>query len=172
MDNPVDNYLTELGQPCNMWAMSNALEHGDIPELTLPWKLQISLKHAKLKPGQMALLLGKSRQTMTTWLAGQRKEGDTWVEARPPDAVLRNWARITGVALSWLAPGVPEEHELLEDLRKPGSHEPTPPRPKGPRGTRKSPRRAPPKSHRSGLLLAPTVSGEEEDLSFAQPQAA
>ena len=98
--------MTKLSQACIIGRMNQTAEAA-VPELTLGWRLRLSLEHAGMKHHMMAKLLGVSRQTMTNWMTD---------EIRPKDQVLREWARITGVSLAWLAPGVPTEEEMRAEM--------------------------------------------------------
>ena len=70
---------------------------GHIPQLTLGWRLKMSLADDKLAAGEMADYLGVSRQTLSRWMndAG----------APPKRAYLMQWAIRTGVPLTWLETG-------------------------------------------------------------------
>lgn len=80
--------------------MSQTTDSGQIPEWTLPWRLQRSLAHADVSIDQMAEELGVSRQTVSRWL---NEHG------QPRVGYLKLWAMRTGVPLGWLQAGGPED---------------------------------------------------------------
>lgn len=70
-------------------------EHGDIPALTLGWRLKMALGHHKAE--WMADQLGVSRQTLSRWMADKGTP--------PARAFVQQWALITGVDPQWLETG-------------------------------------------------------------------
>lgn len=75
--------------------MSTQPTEGRIPELTLGWRLKMSLRGMSRE--QMADALGVDKATITRWM------GDRG--ARPRRAYLSQWALITGVDREWLSTG-------------------------------------------------------------------
>lgn len=69
----------------------------EIPEWTLPWRLQRSLAHAGMSVEDMAAELGLSRQVLSRWLNDR---------SVPRTAYLKLWALRTGVPFDWLTGGV------------------------------------------------------------------
>lgn len=66
----------------------------DVPQVTLGWRLRMSLEHAGIEIGEMAARLDVHRGTITRWAHDV---------GRPPRLVyLEKWAEITGVRLDWL----------------------------------------------------------------------
>ena len=122
-----------------MSVMSTATALSTVPEFTLGWRLRISLELAEMKAYQMAEALEVSRQTLTLWMHDD-------IKTRPKALYLREWARLTGVDAHWLITG-----------EEPSSG------PKDPGGQEKPLRRVRAGTKRSGLLLAPTVFGQDED---------
>ena len=67
-----------------------------IPEWTLPWRLQRSLAHGSVSIDGMAAELGVSRQSVSRWLNGH---------GQPRIGYLKLWAMRCGVPFSWLTEG-------------------------------------------------------------------
>lgn len=91
-------HLTRLRQAWTMIGMSEMHAQTTIPQLTLGWRLQMSLDHAGISAQQMADELGVVRSTVSRWMH------DTG--APPRDGFLRVWALRTGVPYEWLRHGV------------------------------------------------------------------
>lgn len=91
--------------------MTTMTNSGRVPEITLGWRLRMSLESAGISVQKIADELGYSRSTISRWLNDQD-------EPRP--AVMAQWALLTGVDRGWL------------DTGKVSSPPPTPPN--GPRG--------------------------------------
>jgi transcriptional regulator with XRE-family HTH domain len=66
-----------------------------IPEWELVDRLHRSLREANLNPERMADAMGRHPNTIRNYLRGR---------TRPNRRVLRRWAQITGVPITWLAP--------------------------------------------------------------------
>lgn len=77
--------------------MSTATNERRIPDLTLGWRMKMSLGHGSVGVQEMADHLGKSRATLTRWMGD---EG-----ARPSRAYLLQWAVRCGVDADWLEHG-------------------------------------------------------------------
>jgi len=66
----------------------------NVPEITLGWRLRISMEEAGIKRDEMALRMGVTKATITRW---------THDIGSPPRAIyLERWAEVTGVPLAWL----------------------------------------------------------------------
>lgn len=77
--------------------MSNNAE-ANVPEVTLGWRLRMSMEKAGIKADDMGVRLHVHRGTITRW---------THDIGSPPRGVyLERWAEITGVPLAWLAQDV------------------------------------------------------------------
>ncbi|MGI8682031.1 MAG: helix-turn-helix domain-containing protein [Mycobacteriales bacterium] len=70
-------------------------EVGTIPQLTLGWRLKMSLRDISVE--DMADELGVSRATLSRWMTDRG--------APPKSAYLKVWAMRTGVPLEWLRDG-------------------------------------------------------------------
>ena len=68
---------------------------GNIPELTLGWRLQMSLGEMKVQ--EMAETLGVNRATVGRWMHDKG--------APPKRAYVLQWAMATGVPVEWLEHG-------------------------------------------------------------------
>jgi len=68
--------------------------HEHIPELTLEWRLKMSL--GKMTGQEMADALEISRTTISRWMSGRGK---------PPSVYVKQWALITGTNMQWLLTG-------------------------------------------------------------------
>lgn len=80
--------------------MTNALN--GVPEITLGWRLRMSLERAGIKADDMAKRLGVHRGTVTRWTHD--------IGAQPRGIYLERWAEITEVPLAWLkGPDTPNE---------------------------------------------------------------
>lgn len=99
-------------------------EHGDIPALTLGWRLKMALGHHKAE--WMADQLGVSRQTLSRWMADKGSP--------PTRAYVRQWALVTGVDQQWLetgeTPARPEPDGGLKVVRARRYSKPQPSDPK------------------------------------------
>jgi transcriptional regulator with XRE-family HTH domain len=72
---------------------------GNIPALTLGWRLQMALGSADISVQQMADELGMSRTSLSRWLNDR---------GTPPRTVfVKQWALRTGVSYEWLSTGRP-----------------------------------------------------------------
>lgn len=69
---------------------------GNIPELTLGWRLQMALGEMKVQ--DMADTLGVNRATVGRWMHDKG--------APPKRAYIMQWAMATGVPMSWLEHGI------------------------------------------------------------------
>ena len=69
---------------------------GQVPPLTLGWRLKMSLAQADMSVQEMADELGVVRATVTRW---------THDQIQPKPMVLKVWALRTGVPLAWLVTG-------------------------------------------------------------------
>lgn len=68
-----------------------------IPQITLGWRLQMSLAVGDLSVQEMADNLGVSRSTISRWLHD---------DGMPPRAAfVKQWAFATGVSVDWLQTG-------------------------------------------------------------------
>lgn len=83
-----------------------------VPQLTLGWRLRLSMGQAGKNTSDMAHILEMDRSTISQWLNDRAVPKKTWY--------LRIWADETGVPLEWLIYGV----------------DPTPPKPPRGRGLR------------------------------------
>lgn len=78
--------------------MTSAIAEGGFPELTLGWRMKMSLAYAGMDTGEVADKLEYSRGAVSRWI------NDI---GRPPKGlVLRAWAEVTGVNLEWLVTGI------------------------------------------------------------------
>ncbi len=75
--------------------MTTQTHHGRIPQLTLGWRMKLSLGDVSAQ--EMGEYLGVSRQTLSRWM------GD--VGTPPKRAYLAQWALKTGVDAEWLMTG-------------------------------------------------------------------
>lgn len=73
------------------------LQAGDIPQLTLGWRLKMALEHGGIKRGEIAEALGVDESTVSRWCAGRGKA--------PAKAFIKIWAEETRVSLAWLETG-------------------------------------------------------------------
>jgi len=73
---------------------------GQIPALTLGWRMQMALRHAGVSMLEMADELGVTRETCGRWTHDRG--------APPRAAFLKVWALGTGVPYRWLAYGEAE----------------------------------------------------------------
>lgn len=73
-----------------------------MPELTLGWRLTMTLEYAGIQSGEIAQKLGFSRATVSRWLDD--------VGAPPKPVTLNVWAELTGVSPTWLRTGVGTRH--------------------------------------------------------------
>jgi transcriptional regulator with XRE-family HTH domain len=78
-------------------AMTHQPASGSIPNLTLGWRLRMSLDYANISVQQMANQLGVSRTTLSRWMADKGE--------RPKRAYLSQWALSTGVPFEWISTG-------------------------------------------------------------------
>ncbi|WP_375479227.1 helix-turn-helix domain-containing protein [uncultured Jatrophihabitans sp.] len=76
-----------------------------IPTATLPFRLRMSLNHAGMSSGQMALYLGVSRSAVSEWLNGR---------SELKLGMLRAWSERTDVSLEWLCDGDPGARQAYE----------------------------------------------------------
>jgi hypothetical protein len=84
-----------MRQDLTMFTMSYDDGEGDIPEITLGWRLRIAMERADLKAEEMASELGVHRGTITRW---------THDIGSPPRAIyLHRWADLCHVSFAWLA---------------------------------------------------------------------
>lgn len=96
--------------------MSNEATEIRIPEITLGWRLRMSMDHAGIKAEQMAAEFEVHRGTITRWTHDKG--------APPRRRDLRDWAALCGVPFEWLV------GDLFQD---PTAEEtPKPPRPRTP----------------------------------------
>ena len=72
--------------------------HGNVPELTLGWRLQMALGDMKVQ--EMADTLGVNRATIGRWMHDK---------GTPRRAYLLQWAVATGVDPTWLETGIDPE---------------------------------------------------------------
>lgn len=79
--------------------MSTQQEPAGIPSWDLADRLHKALRHAGLKPGDMAAHLDVHRNTIGGYLRGKT----------PNRATLISWAMKCGVPFTWLAYGIDEE---------------------------------------------------------------
>lgn len=70
---------------------------GNVPEITLGWRLRIALEDAEVTVQEMADYLGVTRQTVGRWM---HDRGQT-----PRAAFVKQWAMRTGVDVTWLETG-------------------------------------------------------------------
>lgn len=78
--------------------MTQQTASGNIPSLTLGWRLKMSLDYANISVQAMADQLGVSRTTLSRWM-GDKGE-------RPKKAYLSQWALATGVPFEWIDAGI------------------------------------------------------------------
>lgn len=74
--------------------MSNETTSPSIPEITLGWRLRMSMDHAGIKAEQMAAEFEVHRGTITRWTHDKG--------APPRRRDLRDWANLCGVPYEWL----------------------------------------------------------------------
>jgi transcriptional regulator with XRE-family HTH domain len=81
-----------------------------VPEFELCDRLRRSLRMLPLSNAEVAEIMGVRRETVSTWLTGQRK---------PSHTTLMIWADMTGVDLGWLETGTasPEAGRSLYAIR-------------------------------------------------------
>ena len=77
--------------------MTTEIAAGHIPQLTLGWRLQMSLQSADLGVKEMADYLDVDRNTVSRWLHDKNE---------PPRAAILAWAMKTGVPLPWIESGI------------------------------------------------------------------
>jgi transcriptional regulator with XRE-family HTH domain len=78
--------------------MTEQTASGNIPSLTLGWRLKMSLDYADISVHAMAEMLGVSRATLSRWMSDKGE--------RPKKAYLSQWALATGVPFEWIDTGV------------------------------------------------------------------
>ena len=98
-------------------AMTHQPASGSIPNLTLGWRLRMSLDYANISVQQMANQLGVSRTTLSRWMADKGE--------RPKRAYLSQWALSTGVPFEWISTGQAPPDRGGEDPRGEPSQRPT-----------------------------------------------
>lgn len=76
--------------------MSEMQTHPTVPEQTIGWRLQMSLRHAGMKAEDMGRELGVSRGTMSRWLNDHGPVREIY---------LKQWALRSGVPFEWLKTG-------------------------------------------------------------------
>ncbi|OZE95136.1 hypothetical protein CH302_19545 [Rhodococcus sp. 15-2388-1-1a] len=76
--------------------MTTAYESGKVPEILRHHRLRIAREEAGLEQGQLAELIGVSRNTIG---AAEKKDGN------PRRIVINAWALACGVPVSWLETG-------------------------------------------------------------------
>lgn len=82
--------------------MTTDLIHGggQIPALTLGWRMQMALRHGGVSTREMAEELGVTRETCSRWAHDKG--------APPRAAFVKMWALRTGVPYRWIAFGEAE----------------------------------------------------------------
>lgn len=70
---------------------------GNIPALTLGWRLKMALDHSDISVQAMANQLGVTRATLSRWMSDKG--------SRPKKAYLMQWALLTGVPFEWIETG-------------------------------------------------------------------
>jgi transcriptional regulator with XRE-family HTH domain len=78
--------------------MTTQPEPGGVPELTLGWRLQMSLAHANVSVTQIAKELDVARGTVSRWLNDRG--------APPRTVYIKQWAFRCGVSYKWLSEGI------------------------------------------------------------------
>ena len=79
--------------------MTSAYEQGSVPTIQVRHRLRIAREYAGLDQGQLADLIGVSRNTISNAECGA-------VQARK--IVINAWALACGVPASWIATGEPQ----------------------------------------------------------------
>jgi len=91
--------------------MSNEATETRIPEITLGWRLRMSMDHAGIKAEQMAAEFEVHRGTITRWTHDKG--------APPRRRDLRDWAELCGVPFEWLVGDLFQDPTAEADLPKP-----------------------------------------------------
>jgi transcriptional regulator with XRE-family HTH domain len=91
--------------------MTQQTAPGAIPELTLGWRLRMSLDHAGISVQTMAEQLGVTRATLSRWMSDKGK--------RPNRAYISQWALGTGVPFEWLNTGEVTPHDATRGKPRP-----------------------------------------------------
>jgi transcriptional regulator with XRE-family HTH domain len=97
--------------------MTHQPASGSIPNLTLGWRLRMSLDYANISVQQMATQLGVSRATLSRWMADKGE--------RPKRAYLSQWSLATGVPYEWIDTGKPPPDGGGDAPRVPPGSRPT-----------------------------------------------
>ncbi|HEY2088523.1 MAG TPA: helix-turn-helix transcriptional regulator [Mycobacterium sp.] len=83
-----------------MSTATGSTQHGNIPPLTLGWRMQMALGYAGITVQEMADELEMSRGSLSRWINDKG--------APPRRVFLNQWAMRTGVDARWLATGETE----------------------------------------------------------------
>ncbi|MBF6368368.1 helix-turn-helix transcriptional regulator [Nocardia puris] len=73
--------------------MNNPFDGGRVPEITMAHRLRIARESAGLEQGQLAQLVGVSRNSISNAESGRHK---------PRQILINAWAQATGVPATWL----------------------------------------------------------------------
>jgi transcriptional regulator with XRE-family HTH domain len=79
--------------------MTQQVTPGNIPALTLGWRLRMALDYSNTSVQEMADTLGVARATLSRWMSDKG--------AHPKRAYISQWALKTGVPEEWLSTGRP-----------------------------------------------------------------